>query len=137
MFCLHECQFYFAIRFRVAFAQDVPGQTGMDVPLSFCPNTRARAKIPGQTPLSRNKMNFYLSTCTRINSEKMTRLECWFPVQEHSFLFKNIISCVRTSFSFLECPFLLCPVLSLGKGRDRLSKLNVIGYLTVTFSFLW
>ena len=33
----------------------VPGQKSFLVPLSLCPGTTAAAKIPGQTPLSREK----------------------------------------------------------------------------------
>ena len=44
---------------RVSRGRDVPGQCGTGqkyflVPLSLCPGTRAGAKIPGQTPLSRD-----------------------------------------------------------------------------------
>ena len=39
----------------------VPGQRNFLVPVSFCPGTRAGAKIPGQTPLSRDKIDLYLS----------------------------------------------------------------------------
>ena len=53
------------------------------VPVSLCPGTRAGAKIPGQTPLSRDVPGQKFS-------EKMTRFpvfELHFPVFEHSFLF--------------------------------------------------
>ena len=73
----------------LAFPRDVPGQTVVPffvlsqrnflVPVFLCPRTRTGAKIPGQTPLSRDKMNFYLSNCTV--------LERHFPVLERPFLF--------------------------------------------------
>ena len=64
----------------------VPGQKKILVPVSLCPGTRAGAKIPGQTPLSRgvprqNELK---------NFKKKTRfpvLEHHFPVLEHLFLF--------------------------------------------------
>jgi hypothetical protein len=67
------------------------------VPVSLCPGTRARAKIPGQTPLSRdvpgqNKLKIF---------KKMTRFPVFghhfpvlkhpFPVLEQRFLFQNIV----------------------------------------------
>ena len=51
--------------------RDVPGQRIFLVPVSLCPGTRTGAKIPGQTPLSQDKMNFNLSNCTKFFSEIM------------------------------------------------------------------
>ena len=70
--------------------REVPGQTGMGCPivplsrdkeifLSQCPFVPGQ----GQEQKSQDKMNFYLSNCTKKFSEKMTRfpvLECHFPV---------------------------------------------------------
>ena len=67
---------------------DVEVSTGRDIPLSFCPGTK-KFICPG-VPLSRDKMNFYLSNCTKKNSVKMNKfpvLERHFPVLEHPFLF--------------------------------------------------
>jgi hypothetical protein len=36
----------------------VPGQINFLVPVSLCPRTRAGANVPGQTPLSRDKITF-------------------------------------------------------------------------------
>jgi hypothetical protein len=51
--------------FKLAFPRDgtsrcpfVPRQRNFLVPVSLCPGTRAVAKIPGQTPLSRDKITF-------------------------------------------------------------------------------
>ena len=62
---------------RVSKELDIPRQKYFHVLLSLCPGTRAEAKIPGQTPLSRdvpgqNALKFF---------RKMTR----FPVLEHYF----------------------------------------------------
>ena len=60
-----------SIQTSVSKGQDVPGQTGTGrpvvplsrdkkkllVPVSRCPGTRAGANVPGQTPLSRDKMS--------------------------------------------------------------------------------
>ena len=68
-------------------------------------------------------MHFYLSNCTKINSEKMNRFS----------VFRTSLSCFRPSFSILkgpfsviECPFLLCLVLFCVTKRDRRSKSHTV-----------
>ena len=51
------------VDFMVAFPRE--GTKNFFVPVSLCPGTRAGAKIPGQTFLSQDKMNLYLSNCRK------------------------------------------------------------------------
>jgi hypothetical protein len=52
------------------FPRDVPGQKYFLVPLSLCPGTRAEAKIPGQTLLSRDVPGKNLFPQTNKKQEK-------------------------------------------------------------------
>ena len=85
--------------------------------MSLCPGTRAGANVPGQTPLSRDKITF---------PKEHKKQEKDVPKQENDQIscFRTSFSCFRTSFPVLEHPFpvlehpfLLCPVLSRVPSR--------------------
>jgi hypothetical protein len=67
--------------------------------VSLGPGTRAVAKIPGQTPLSRDKITF---------PKEQKNQEKDIPKQENDQIssFRASFSCFRTSFPVLEQPFL-------------------------------
>ena len=72
-----------------------------------------------------DKIDIYLSNCTKKISEKMTRfpspifpvVERHFPVLEHPFLIQNVFFCFRTSFSCFRTSF--CSVPFCPAGWDR------------------
>ena len=75
----------------------VPGQKKILVLLSLCPGTRAAAKIPGQTPLSRE-----------------------VPEKTTTWLAKKIKNCQIKNCNYFTL-FSFCP----GTKEDRLSKLAI------------
>ena len=94
-----------------------PGTKKNLVPVSLCPGTRAGANVPGQTPLSRDKITF---------PKEHKKQEKDVPKHENDQIscFRTSFSCFRTSFPVLEHPFpvlehpfLLCPVLSRVPSR--------------------
>ena len=70
-----------------------PGTKKNLVPVSLCPGTRAGAKIPGQTPLSRDVpgqnefKNFKKKDQISCFRTSFSCFRTFFPVLEHAFLF--------------------------------------------------